>query len=158
MKCCDGKYIDTGWVRACVCDVFAIYDNNISPTLLMIIIKIIILYFIQFQIRHTDNFPPTGTPASLYKCHNPEDLFHTELAQPWRCAITLREKTQTYLTNILWQIIANVETPTGNYPNKNAWFNSVHYSQRHACVITRAAAKQNGTREIVRDTTVKNIV
>ena len=30
----------------------------------MIIIKIIILYFIQFQIRHTDNFPPTGTPAS----------------------------------------------------------------------------------------------
>ena len=34
MKCCDGKYIDTGWVRACVCDVFAIYDNNISPSLL----------------------------------------------------------------------------------------------------------------------------
>ena len=64
MKCCDGKYIDTGRVRACVCDVFAIYDNNISPSLLMIIIKIIILYFIQFQIRHTDNFPPTGTPAS----------------------------------------------------------------------------------------------
>ena len=30
----------------------------------MIIIKISILYFIQFQIRHTDNFPPTGTPAS----------------------------------------------------------------------------------------------
>ena len=28
----------------------------------MIIIQIIILYFI--QIRHTDNFPPTGTPAS----------------------------------------------------------------------------------------------
>ena len=43
-------------------DVFAIYDNNISPGLLMIIIKIIILYFI--QIRHTDDFPPTGTPAS----------------------------------------------------------------------------------------------
>ena len=37
----------------------AIYDNNISPSLLMIIIKIIILYFI--QIRHTDDFPPTGT-------------------------------------------------------------------------------------------------
>ena len=44
-------------------DVFAIYDNNISPGLLMIIIKIIILYFI--QIRHTDDFPPTGTPASV---------------------------------------------------------------------------------------------
>ena len=49
-----------------MCDVFAIYDNNISPSLLMIILKIIILYFIQFQIRHTDNFPPTGTPASSY--------------------------------------------------------------------------------------------
>ena len=61
MKCCDG-YINTGWVRECVRDVFAIYDNNISPGLLMIIIKIIILYFI--QIRHTDDFPPTGTPAS----------------------------------------------------------------------------------------------
>ena len=43
----------------CVRDVCAIYDNNISPSLLMIIIKIIILYFI--QIRHTDAFPPTGT-------------------------------------------------------------------------------------------------
>ena len=29
----------------------------------MIIIKIIILYFI--QIRHTDDFPPTVTPASV---------------------------------------------------------------------------------------------
>ena len=43
----------------CVRDVCAIYDNNISPSLLMIIIKIIILYFI--KIRHTDDFPPTGT-------------------------------------------------------------------------------------------------
>ena len=43
----------------CVRDVCAIYDNNISPSLLMIIIKIIILYFI--HIRHTDAFPPTGT-------------------------------------------------------------------------------------------------
>ena len=50
-------------LRECVRDVFAIiYDNNISPGLLMILIKIIILYFI--QIRHTDDFPPTGTPAS----------------------------------------------------------------------------------------------
>ena len=42
-------------MRECVRDVFAIYDNNISPGLLMIIVKIIILYFI--QIRHTDDFP-----------------------------------------------------------------------------------------------------
>ena len=41
-------------VRACVRDVFAIYDNDILPRLVMIIIKIIILYFI--QIRHTDDF------------------------------------------------------------------------------------------------------
>ena len=46
-------------MNACVRDVFAIYDNNISPRLIMIIIKIIILYFI--QIRHTDDFPSTGT-------------------------------------------------------------------------------------------------
>ena len=38
--------------NACVRDVFAIYDNNISPWLIMIIIKI---------IRHTDDFPSTGT-------------------------------------------------------------------------------------------------
>ena len=46
-------------VRACVRDVFAIYDNNISPRLIMKIINIIIQYFI--QIRHTDDFPSTGT-------------------------------------------------------------------------------------------------
>ena len=46
-------------VCACVRDVFAIYDNNILPRMIMIIIKIIILYFI--QIRHTDDFPSTGT-------------------------------------------------------------------------------------------------
>ena len=45
---------------ACVRDVFAIYDNKISPRLIMVmIITIIILYFI--QIRHTDDFPSTGT-------------------------------------------------------------------------------------------------
>ncbi len=38
-------------VRACVRDVFEIYDNNIWPRLIMIIIKIIILYF--KQIKHT---------------------------------------------------------------------------------------------------------
>ena len=51
------------WVRmrarACMRDAFAIYDNNILPRLIMKIIKIIILYFI--QIRHTDDFPSTGT-------------------------------------------------------------------------------------------------
>ena len=44
-------------VRACVhvCmsarvrDVFAIYDNNIAPRLIMIIIKIIIQYFVQIR-------------------------------------------------------------------------------------------------------------
>ena len=38
----------------CVCDVFAIYDSDSLPRLIMIIIKIIILGFI--QIRHTDVF------------------------------------------------------------------------------------------------------
>ena len=46
-------------VHACVRDVFAIYDNNILPRPIMVIIKIIILYFI--QIRHTGDFPSTGT-------------------------------------------------------------------------------------------------
>ena len=50
-------------MRACVCayvrDVFAIYNNNILPRLIMIIIKIIFLYFI--EITHTDDFPSTGT-------------------------------------------------------------------------------------------------
>ena len=46
-------------VRAFVRDVFAIYDNNILPRLIMIIIKIISLYLI--EIAHTDNFPSTGT-------------------------------------------------------------------------------------------------
>ena len=50
---------------ACVCpfvrDVFAIYDNNILPRLIMKIIKNISLYFI--QIRHTDDFPLTRVPG-----------------------------------------------------------------------------------------------
>ena len=37
----------------------SIYDNNILIRLIMIIIKIITLYFI--QIRHIDDFPSTGT-------------------------------------------------------------------------------------------------
>ena len=51
-------------VCACVmCVQYTGYDNNISPSLL--IIKIIILYFI--QIRHTDAFPPTGTLLVIVK-------------------------------------------------------------------------------------------
>ena len=46
-------------MHACVRDVFAIYDHNILPRLKIIIINIFILYFI--QIRHTDDFPSTGT-------------------------------------------------------------------------------------------------
>ena len=46
-------------MRACVRDVFAIYNNNISPRLIMIIIKIIIIYLI--QITHTDDFPSMDT-------------------------------------------------------------------------------------------------
>ena len=46
-------------VHACVRDVFAIYDDNILSRLIMIIIKIMILYFI--QIRHTDDFPSAGS-------------------------------------------------------------------------------------------------
>ena len=46
-------------VRACMRDVFAIYDSNILPRLIMIMIKIIILYFT--QIRHGDDFPSMGS-------------------------------------------------------------------------------------------------
>ena len=46
-------------MRERVRDVFSIYDNNIWPRLIMIIIKIIILYSI--QIRHIDDFHSTGT-------------------------------------------------------------------------------------------------
>ena len=52
-------------VRACVRDVFSIYDNNISPRLIMIIINIVILYFI--EIRHTDDFPSTGAQLVVIK-------------------------------------------------------------------------------------------
>ena len=40
-----------------------IYDNNILPRLIMILINIIILYFI--QITHTDDFPSTGNRLVL---------------------------------------------------------------------------------------------
>ena len=67
-------------------DVFAIYDNNISPGLLMIIIKIIIIYFI--QIRHTDDFPPTGTPAS-------DNNIGNELLQPLGMDSVFTDRLQT---------------------------------------------------------------
>ena len=55
---CGGVRVRTS-VHACMRDVFAIYDDNILSRLIMIIIKIIILYFI--QIRHTDDFSSAGT-------------------------------------------------------------------------------------------------
>ena len=60
-------------VRACVRDVFAIYDNDILPRLITIIIKIIILYFI--QIRHTDDFPSTGTRLVNYNSSSIVHIF-----------------------------------------------------------------------------------
>ena len=48
-------------VHPCVRDVFAIYDDNILSRLIMIIIKIIIVYFI--QIRNTNDFPSAGIPG-----------------------------------------------------------------------------------------------
>ena len=50
-------------VRACVRAVFEIYDNNIWPRRIMMKIKIIILCVI--QIKHTDDFPSTGTRLVL---------------------------------------------------------------------------------------------
>ena len=49
-------------VHACVRDVFAIYDDDILSRLIMIIIKIVILNFI--QIRLTGDFPSAGITAS----------------------------------------------------------------------------------------------
>ena len=46
-------------VCVCVRDVFVIYDNNILPRRIMIIIKIISLNFI--EIARTGDFPSTGT-------------------------------------------------------------------------------------------------
>ena len=60
-------------VRACNRDVFAIYDNNILPRLIMIIFKIVFLYFI--EIAHTDDFPWTGTRLVMII------IWYTECAQ-----------------------------------------------------------------------------
>ena len=67
-------------MHACVRDVFAIniYDDNILSRLIMIIITIIILYFI--QIRHTDDFPSAGIPASHYnkgRLYNYYEIYNT---------------------------------------------------------------------------------
>ena len=54
-------------VRACVKCLKYIYDidNNILLRLIMIITKIIFLYFI--EITHTDDFPSMGTRLVVYK-------------------------------------------------------------------------------------------
>ena len=59
-------------VHACVREVFAKYDNKISPRLIMIIIKTIILYFI--QIRHTYEFPSTSTTSTIILCNGNSHL------------------------------------------------------------------------------------
>ena len=53
-------------MRACVHDVFAVYDNNILPRLIMIIIQMIIRYFI--QITHADDFLSKGTRLVMITC------------------------------------------------------------------------------------------
>ena len=69
--------------HANVRDVFAIYDNNILPRLIMKIIKIIVQYFI--QIRHTDDFLSTGTSlvslimSLLLPVHPDRILWHNGL-------------------------------------------------------------------------------
>ena len=55
-------------MRACVMCLQYLYDHNILPRPKMIIIKIVILYFI--QIRHTDDFPSTGTRPVIIKCRH----------------------------------------------------------------------------------------
>ena len=55
-------------VHACVHDVFAIYEDNILSRLIIIIIKIIIVYFI--QIRHTDDSPQRVYRLVLYNRSN----------------------------------------------------------------------------------------
>ena len=62
-------------VRACVRDVFAIYDNTILPRLIMIIIKIIFLYCI--EIAHNDDFPSTGTRLVIIIMHFFRAIFLT---------------------------------------------------------------------------------
>ena len=52
-------------MHACVRDVFAIYNNNILPRLIMIIIKIILLYFI--EIAQTDDITSTRTWLVILK-------------------------------------------------------------------------------------------
>ena len=76
--CVDGHsrlsvVIDPGHIRIkvkmCACVMCVQYTIIIFHPASLIVIKIIILYFI--QIRHTDDFPPTGTLLVLNKvrCH-----------------------------------------------------------------------------------------
>ena len=68
-RVCASVHVHTS-VHACVRDVFAIYDDNILSRLIMIIIKIMILYFI--QIRHTDDSPQRV--YRLVNCNRASDL------------------------------------------------------------------------------------
>ena len=56
-----------------MCDEFEIYDNTVSPRLIMIIINICFLYF--KHITHTDDFTLDGYPASYYNLHYKHVLF-----------------------------------------------------------------------------------
>ena len=88
-------------VHACVRDVFAIYYNNILPMLIIIIIKIIILYFIQF--RHTDDFPSTGSRLVklLIRTHHEQVKLHSCL-----------NKVNLTLNIICFLVVGNVDTDT----------------------------------------------
>ena len=60
-------------MHACVHDVFAIYDDNILSRLIMIIIKIIILYFIQISHnlksqKRTSPYPPLLESILVIHC------------------------------------------------------------------------------------------
>ena len=87
------------WVR----DVFAIYDDNILSRLIMIIIKIIILYFI--QIRHTDDFPESGYTASnissVLSALSSVELQHSGVARKIRPPGLTRGWTKLLLLTLL---------------------------------------------------------
>ena len=99
-------------VHACVRDVFAIYDDNILPRLIMIIITIIILYF--KRIRHTDDFPSTGIPASIPNYPISTVLLkhqHHAIAVPCRGS---RELWQYYYYSQSWLRILNGQSLVGS--------------------------------------------
>ena len=93
-----------GGVCACVRDVFAIYDDNILPWLIMIIIKIIILYFI--QIRHTDDLPSTGIPASYYN-HNSGAVIQRNS----RFTVTLAQSQRIFHSVMNMALVSVIRSP-----------------------------------------------